>query len=70
VKMGPTRCPETSVNNYHTTPRNIPEERRSQYDGSLGVDYSQFYAEQRPVVAFLESGNNTSACIRYGECFA
>jgi hypothetical protein len=28
--MGPTRCPETSVNSYHTTPRNIPEERRSQ----------------------------------------
>jgi hypothetical protein len=27
--MGPIRCPETSVNNYHTTPRNIPEERRS-----------------------------------------
>jgi hypothetical protein len=25
--MGPIRCPETSVNNYHTTPRNIPEER-------------------------------------------
>jgi hypothetical protein len=23
VKMGPTRCPETSVNNYHTTARNI-----------------------------------------------
>jgi hypothetical protein len=30
VKMGPIRCPETSVNNYHTTPRNIPEERKSQ----------------------------------------
>jgi hypothetical protein len=29
LKMGPIRCPETSVNNYHTTPRNIPEERRS-----------------------------------------
>jgi hypothetical protein len=29
VKMGPIRCPETSVNNYHTTPRNISEERRS-----------------------------------------
>jgi hypothetical protein len=29
VKMRPTRCPETSVNNYNTTPRNIPEERRS-----------------------------------------
>jgi hypothetical protein len=30
VKMGPIRCPETSVNNYHTTPPNIPEDRRSQ----------------------------------------
>jgi hypothetical protein len=30
VKMGPIRCPETSVNNYHTTSRNIPEERRSE----------------------------------------
>ena len=29
VKMGPIRCHETSVKNYHTTPRNIPEERRS-----------------------------------------
>jgi hypothetical protein len=29
VKMGPTRCSETSVNSYHTTPRNIPEEWRS-----------------------------------------
>jgi hypothetical protein len=28
LKMRPTR-PETSVNNYHTTPRNTPEERRS-----------------------------------------
>jgi hypothetical protein len=26
VKMGPIRRPETSVNTYHTTPRNIPEE--------------------------------------------
>jgi hypothetical protein len=29
VKMGQIRCPETSVNNYHTTLRNIPEQRRS-----------------------------------------
>jgi hypothetical protein len=29
VKMGPTRSSETSVNSYHTTPRNIPEECRS-----------------------------------------
>jgi hypothetical protein len=26
--MGTTRCPETSVNDYHSTLRNIPEERR------------------------------------------
>ena len=29
MKMGPIRCHETSVNNYYTTPSNIPEERRS-----------------------------------------
>jgi hypothetical protein len=28
VRMGPTRCPETSVNNYHTTPCNYPEAHR------------------------------------------
>jgi hypothetical protein len=31
VNMGLIRCPETSVKNYHTTPRNIPEERRSHH---------------------------------------
>jgi hypothetical protein len=30
VKMGPTR-PETSVNNYHTTPCSYPEDNRFQY---------------------------------------
>jgi hypothetical protein len=29
LKMGPISCPETSVNNYNTTPRNTPEERIS-----------------------------------------
>jgi hypothetical protein len=29
LNMGPIRCPETSAKNYPTTPRNIPEERRS-----------------------------------------
>jgi hypothetical protein len=33
--MGPTRFSETSVNSYHTTPRNIPEEFRSQVKLSL-----------------------------------
>jgi hypothetical protein len=29
LKMRPISCHETLVNNYHTTPRNMPEERRS-----------------------------------------
>ena len=29
LKMGPIRRPETSVKDYHSTLRNIPEERRS-----------------------------------------
>jgi hypothetical protein len=29
LKMGPIGCPETSVQNYHSTLSNIPEERRS-----------------------------------------
>jgi hypothetical protein len=29
LKKGPTGCPETSLNNYQSTPRNVPEERRS-----------------------------------------
>jgi hypothetical protein len=33
-KMGPICCPETSVEDYHSTPRNIPEQRRPhQYRG-------------------------------------
>jgi hypothetical protein len=28
-KMGPIRCPETSIKDYHSTLRNVPEERRS-----------------------------------------
>ena len=30
LKMGPIDCPETSVDNYNCTLRNIPEERKSQ----------------------------------------
>jgi hypothetical protein len=35
--MGPIRRSETSINNYHTTPHDIPEERKShqQRGGSL-----------------------------------
>ena len=33
VKMGPIRCPETSVNSYHTTPRNTPKDLRFHHRG-------------------------------------
>jgi hypothetical protein len=33
--MGPIDCPETSVTNYKSTMRNIPEERISQYIACL-----------------------------------
>jgi hypothetical protein len=29
LDVGQIRCPETSVNNYHTALRNAPEERKS-----------------------------------------
>jgi len=34
MKMGPRDCPETSVNNYQSTSRNIPQERRRHSHGS------------------------------------
>jgi hypothetical protein len=36
-KMGPIRCPETSVKSYHTTIRNIPEEHRSHQHGGWSL---------------------------------
>jgi hypothetical protein len=46
LKMVPIHCPETSVDDYHTTPRNTPEERRSQLLQCLQTfanwSYSQF----------------------------
>ena len=38
LKMGPISCPETSVRNYHYSPRNNPEERSSQDWVSLCYD--------------------------------
>jgi hypothetical protein len=41
MKIGPIRCPETSVNNYHTKPRNSPEDGRfhQHRGGSLKSKY-------------------------------
>jgi hypothetical protein len=42
VRMGPIRCPETSINNYHTRPRNTPEDRR--FYQHRGRSLKSFYA--------------------------
>jgi hypothetical protein len=43
LKMGPIRWPETSVNDYHSTLRNTPEERRShQHRGGSPKYFSEF----------------------------
>ena len=49
--MGPIRCPATSVEDYHSTFRNIPEERGSRQlrGGSLK---SQLQSAQAPSVNF------------------
>jgi hypothetical protein len=48
LKMGPIFCPETSVNNYHAWPHNIPEERKShQHRGaSLKSKYRESSSHQ------------------------
>jgi hypothetical protein len=51
VKMGPILCPETSVNNYHATPRNIPEERRSHQDGGRSLKSALFIVHNNMAAA-------------------
>jgi hypothetical protein len=42
LKMGPIGCPETPLQYYHTTLRNIPKERRShQYVNFVNQEYSR-----------------------------
>jgi hypothetical protein len=44
LKMRQIRCPETLVNDYHTKPRNTPEERRINQHraGSLQSQFQMF----------------------------
>jgi hypothetical protein len=64
LKTGPIGCPETSVQNYHSTLRNIPEERRSQvlhYSDSwpcfFEIPFGQFWDifSVRPRLLFVNS---------------
>jgi hypothetical protein len=40
--MGPIGCPETSVTNYESTLRDIPEERRSHLHGGASLKSRKF----------------------------
>jgi hypothetical protein len=58
--MGPTRCTETSVKDYHPTLLNIPEEGRSHQHrgGSLKSQYlliNNYYEAQQKAVLLLLS---------------
>jgi hypothetical protein len=61
--MGPMRCPETSINNYHTTPRNIPEERRSSFIifdfVEIGISFIYF----TPISYILISEGHRVSCL-------
>jgi hypothetical protein len=39
--MGPIRCPETSVKDYHSTLRNMPEERGSSRNSDYAADWTE-----------------------------
>jgi len=43
INMGPIGCPETSVINYQSTLRNIPEERRSLFTPRRKLEITQKY---------------------------
>jgi hypothetical protein len=46
--MGPIRCPQTSVKDYHSTLRNTPEERRSQaLSSSVDLDEIICFRKER-----------------------
>ena len=48
LEMGPLCCPETSVQKYHSTLRNVPEERRSD-DMYSGRDLRTFRRDVLPL---------------------
>jgi hypothetical protein len=58
--MGPIRCSETLVNNYHSTRRNIPDERRSHQrrGGNLKLKQKKYYFY-----------GETSNCLSSATCF-
>jgi hypothetical protein len=62
VKVGPIRCPETSVNNYHTTPCNYPEDRRFH----LCLYFTFFYMVHMYCLYFFMNCVRNSLCLCSG----
>ena len=60
--MGPTGCPETSVTNYQSTLRNVPEEGRSKRLFLLQNDNLCFY---KIATHFASFGYNQSNFIHF-----
>jgi hypothetical protein len=58
LKIGPIGCPETSVKDYRSTLRNIPEERRSHQHrgGKLKSEYCTGYKQKNGAVSMVNKG--------------
>ena len=73
--MGPTFCPEVSINNYQPTPRNIPEEWRAHGFNPLKITghviHQQFNIQQLYVLpttvfmCFVFIWEQTATCATY-----
>jgi hypothetical protein len=63
VKMGLIRFPETSVNNYHTTPCNYPEDHR--FHQHRGVSLKSRLNWKKAIVVPIYKGGDRSVVGNY-----
>jgi hypothetical protein len=71
-KIGQIDCPETSVNNYHTTPPNIPEEADLKYvtvsTRELGYTHGyNWYGKNAELYGTKGNGTMSLISVPYGE---
>jgi hypothetical protein len=65
LKMGLIRCPETLVNNYHTTPCNIPEECRTYQHHGGSLKLMEVSCIDQIVVMQVASCSSLSVCFTF-----
>ena len=70
--MGPIGCPEPSVQNYHSTLRNIPEERRSLlHDGGSLISSMNRAVPSLPYIALWLTKGQVDLYLEIdAECFS